>query len=259
MDNDGRSRGWVQVIRGPKPPSQPWPQVQGSRQFGAGNRPNQTKMESQNVGRGRWGNKSPVVQDKISSLEAALSGLGPEEIVAKEPLQEALRRAKEVSQPVRGDPDSRKAEAVAKVDRLQKALDALGSLQGPEVDAIKKALVKAQDVARTTRFRTDQRVQGVHGAFHQAHQVGVGGRDRIVGAESRQVGEVGSSTSSSGQRFCGWRWSPGVVIATDGFPVASRTRFFVPGVAPRRPCGADLRMSTTSHQCQIKHRMSNSG
>ena len=139
--------GWVQVIRGPKPPSQRWPQVQGSRQPGAGNRPNQTKMESQNVGRGRWGNKSPVVQDKISSLEAALSALGPEEIAAKEPLQEALRRAKEVSQPVRGDPDTRKAEAVAKVDRLQKALDALGSLEGPEVDANKKALVKAQDVA----------------------------------------------------------------------------------------------------------------
>ena len=86
---------------------------------------------------------------------------------------------------------------------------------------------------RTTRVRTHRRVQGVHGAFHQAHrqvEVGVGGRERIVGAESRQVGEVGSSTSSSGQRFCGWRWSPGVVLATDGDPVASRARFIVPGV-----------------------------
>ena len=55
-----------------------------------------------------------------SEVEAALSALGPEEI------QEALRRAKEVSQPVRPNPDIIQAEAVAKVERLQRALDALG-------------------------------------------------------------------------------------------------------------------------------------
>ena len=63
-------------------------------------------------------------------------------------IQEALRRAKEVSQPVRPNPDTIQAEAVAKVERLQRALDALGDLGGPEVDAIKKALKKAQEVAR---------------------------------------------------------------------------------------------------------------
>ena len=40
------------------------------------------------------------------------------------------------------------AEAHAKVERLQKALDALGNLGGPEVDAIKRSLKKAQEIAR---------------------------------------------------------------------------------------------------------------
>ena len=46
------------------------------------------------------------------------------------------------------NPDAIKAEAVAEVQRLQKALDALGGLGGPEVDAIKRVLKKAQEVAR---------------------------------------------------------------------------------------------------------------
>ena len=40
------------------------------------------------------------------------------------------------------------AEAHAKVERLQKAFDALGNLGGPEVDAIKRSLKKAQEAAR---------------------------------------------------------------------------------------------------------------
>ena len=220
--------GWVQVIRGPKPPSQRWPQVQGSRQPGAGNRPNQTKMESQNVGRGRWGNKSPVVKDKISRLEAALSALVPEEIATKEPLQEAFRRAKEINQPVRGDPDTRKAEAVVKVDRHQKALDTLGSLEGPEVDAIKKALVKAQDVVRERPVselikewkelmkRSTRRIAKLKSELEAETGLLEQSRARLARLES--------STSSSGQRFCGWRWSPGVVFATDGESSCKKNR-----------------------------------
>ena len=49
---------------------------------------------------------------------------------------------------MRVNPDIVKAEAVAKVERLQKALDAVGGLGGPELDAIKRALKKAQEVAR---------------------------------------------------------------------------------------------------------------
>ena len=103
------SDGWVKVLRGRRPPSEQWPPAK----------------------------KSP----------AALSALGPEENAAKVQIQEALRRAKEVSQPVRPNPDTIQAEAVAKVERLQRALDAMGDLGGPEVDAIKRALKKAQEVA----------------------------------------------------------------------------------------------------------------
>ena len=87
--------------------------------------------------------------DKVKSLEVALGTLGPEDNCAKEQIQEVLRRAKEGRQAVRVNPEIVKAEAVAKVERLQKALDALGGLGGgPEVDVIKRALRKAQEVAR---------------------------------------------------------------------------------------------------------------
>ena len=43
---------------------------------------------------------------------------------------------------MRVNPDIVKAEAVAKVERLQKALDALGDLGGPEVDARERPIVE---------------------------------------------------------------------------------------------------------------------
>ena len=106
------------------------------------------KVETEKHSRGRWRQSPQVGQEKVKSLEAALGVLGPEDIGAKEQIQEALRRAKEGRQAVRVKPDIVKAEAVAKVERLQKALNALGGLGGPEVDAIKRALKKAQEVAR---------------------------------------------------------------------------------------------------------------
>ena len=125
------SDGWVKVLRGRRPLSEQWPLAKKIP----------TKMEPENH-RGRRRHKPQGTQDKVKSLEAALSVLGPEENAAKEQIQEALRRAKEVSQPVRPNPDTIQAEAVAKVARLQRALDALDDL-GPEVDATKKALKKA--------------------------------------------------------------------------------------------------------------------
>ena len=66
-------------------------------------------------------------------------------------LQAALRRAKEVTQkPVQRSsttPDARAAEARVKVAKLEKALEALEGTDGVEVDAIKKALVKAKVAA----------------------------------------------------------------------------------------------------------------
>ena len=46
------------------------------------------------------------------------------------------------------DPDTKKAEACAKAERLQKTLDALGTLGGREIEAIKKSLKKAQEAAQ---------------------------------------------------------------------------------------------------------------
>ena len=87
-------------------------------------------------------------------------------------------------------------------------------IEGPEVDAIKKALVKAQDVAREQPV-----LEGVYGAFHQAHrqfEVSVGGRDRIIGAESRQVGEVGVQQAASVRRFAARSFAVSLPQSTPG-------------------------------------------
>ena len=92
--------GWLQVIRGPRPPAAKWPQAQRMLSAAAKDKVPTTDRQG-----GRWRNRGV-------------------------------------------DPDTRKAEACAKVERLQEALDALGTLGGPEVEAIKKSLKKAQEAAR---------------------------------------------------------------------------------------------------------------
>ena len=92
--------GWLQVIRGPRPPAAKWPQAQRMSSAAAKDQVPTTDRQG-----GRWRNRGV-------------------------------------------DPDTRKAEACAKVERLHKALDALGTLGGPEVEAIKKSLKKAQEAAR---------------------------------------------------------------------------------------------------------------
>ena len=91
--------GWLQVVRGPRPPASKWPQAQRTPSAAV-----QKAPPSERQG-GRWRNRGV-------------------------------------------DPDTKMAEAHAKVERLQKALDALGNLGGPEVDAIKRSLKKAQEAAR---------------------------------------------------------------------------------------------------------------
>ena len=128
--------GWVKVLRGRRPPSEKATK-------------NSTKVEIEKHSRGRWRQKPQVAQDKTRSLQTALGVLGPEDTAAKEQIQGGLRTREGGSSAVRVNPDTVKAETVAKVERLQKALDALGGLGGPEVDAIKRAaLKKAQEVAR---------------------------------------------------------------------------------------------------------------
>ena len=77
---------------------------------------NWTKVETEKNSRGRWRPRSQVCQDKVKSLEAALGVWGPEDVGAKERIQEVLRRAMEGRQAVHVNPDIVKAEAVAKVE-----------------------------------------------------------------------------------------------------------------------------------------------
>ena len=95
---------------------------------------------------GWWRNSSRADSNKVRSLKIALNSLSPEESGARVDLQAALRRAKEVTQkPVQRSsttPDVRAAEARVKVAKLEKALEE--GTDGVEVDAIKKALVKAK-------------------------------------------------------------------------------------------------------------------
>ena len=102
-----RADGWVKVLRGRRPVSEQWPMASK----------NSTKVETEKNSRGRWRQRSQVCQDKVRrSLEAALGGLGPEDLGAMERIQEVLRRAMEGRHAVHVNPDIVKAEAVAKVE-----------------------------------------------------------------------------------------------------------------------------------------------
>ena len=107
--------GWVQVIHGPKPPSQRWPQVQGSRQLGA---------DSQNRG--------PGAQQRRTLSGGAKRGSTP-----RPPQSPAIIRERKTPEQVRSD-------ASTKVSRLQAALSSLGDGDVEEKRALELALVKAQ-------------------------------------------------------------------------------------------------------------------
>ena len=133
------SAGWVQILRGPRPPAPMWP----------------TRTKPQPVAatptQGRWkrtngGDRSPA---KVRSLEAALAALGPEDCATKNELETALKRAKEQpSLQVRTDPDTKIAAARERVSRLEKAITALGDFDGVEVENLKAALKRAQKEAQ---------------------------------------------------------------------------------------------------------------
>ena len=114
-----------------------------------------------------------------------------------------MRRAKEVSQSVRPNPDSIQVETAVKVTRLQRASGAF-DVFGPEVDAIKKALKKAsRGRTRTTRRRICQRVQGFHRAKAELQsETGLlkAGRARLSRLEAQQAASVGEPVAGSGTR-----------------------------------------------------------
>ena len=129
--------GWLQVVRGPRPPSVRWPLAE---------------RNSSVVPQGRQLPKTPTGQTKVRNLQAALDVLGTEDSKVKEELQAALQRAKEhVAKPVQSvrlSPEAAKTAARLKVDRLEKAVEALGDYDGPELAGLKQALKKARELAQ---------------------------------------------------------------------------------------------------------------
>ena len=177
-------------------------------------------------------------------------------------IQEVLRRAKEVSQPVRPNPGTIQAEAVAKVERLQRALNALGDLGGPEVEAIKKALKKAQEVARERPIaelvkeckdfieRSTGRVNKLKAELGFETGLLEEGRVRLarLNAQATPVGEpvAGRGPSSTLQQMVNQ-----LQLERDSLSQELRRSRASKG----RPwCGMDLQMSVQLHQCQITSR-----
>ena len=108
-------------------------------------------------------------QTKVRNLQATLDVLGTEDSKVKEELQAALHRAKEhVAKPVQNvrlSPEAAKTAARLKVDRLEKAVDALGDYDGPELAGLQQALKKAREFGPGIAYRRpDHTVQGVHRA-----------------------------------------------------------------------------------------------
>ena len=113
------SDGWLQVLRGPRPPAAKWPRA--SKPPSVGPATNQSHA-------------------KVRSLEAALAALGPDDSTTKAEVEAVLRRAKEGCVVTRVDPDTRVAAARERVARLERALAAMEDSEGPEVTSLRTAL-----------------------------------------------------------------------------------------------------------------------
>ena len=133
----GRNRKWVSeeavcrtMMRGPRPPSASW-SLTGKRSSSAaapskGQSP--PSLDAKKV------QATPVPKSKVSSIQAAITGLGPDpDPVVLSSLRDALQMAKESSKPSPNlptepgkSPEARVAEAQARVSRLQAAMDLLG-------------------------------------------------------------------------------------------------------------------------------------
>ena len=147
--------GWVQFIRGPRPPSQRWPKAQGNRppqgqgpdratvSFG----PQDRKLPV----RGRWRTELPQQRradsGAVAALERALTALGPEDGGAKTGLEEALRRAREKAKVAPSRAPVPEVTIEAARARLEAALGALADHTGPEVDVLTTALARARIAA----------------------------------------------------------------------------------------------------------------
>ena len=136
--------GWLQVIRGPRPKSEQWPQQSRLPAIAQSvTPPTRGKLRSgdSHVRRGE--------PNSVTALERALTVLGPEDVRAG--LEAALQRAKDKAKvatlsraPV---PEVTLEAARVRVVKLEAALAALADVSGPEVDAMRKALARARVAA----------------------------------------------------------------------------------------------------------------
>ena len=121
--------GWFQMIRGPRPPSVRWEKAPQQEQRG-----------------GRWRQpKAPVLQ-QFPQRTATTRG-APRQNGNAFPSAPGPRLKTSGLRPFQ-DPDSRVVAAKDRVSRLERALEAMGDSEGPEVDGLRAALEKAREFAK---------------------------------------------------------------------------------------------------------------
>ena len=147
------SDGWVQVLRGPRPPAAKWPMAPKQHSVASGHSKPTTAGQT---------------QTKVRSLEAALAALGPEESVAKAEVESALQRAKQGSRVTRLDPDTKVAVARERVAWLERTLAAMGDFEGPEVASLRTALKQAQKEAK--EMPVDVQIRDREAFIERAHK-----------------------------------------------------------------------------------------
>ena len=140
----------------------------------------------------------------MRNLQAALDVLGTEDSKVKEELQAALQRAKEhIAKPVQSvrlSPEAAKTAARLKVDQLEKAVEALGDYDGPELAGLKQALKKATELAQELPIdvqRSEKRVAKIEAERIAETKLLGEGRARLVRLEhafSAPVGNVADVT-----------------------------------------------------------------
>ena len=222
----------------PPPPSQQWPMA--SKNTMGGDRETQSWAVVSETSGGTRQSQEP---------RSRIGCFGSRRQLREEQIQEVHRCAKEGRQAVRVNPDIVKAEAVAKVERLQKALDALGGLGGPEVDAIKRALKKAQEVARGRPI-----AELIKEFIDRSTK-------RISKSKTERPIDTVGSTSSASWRSCCCRRGTSVDVATNGESVERGTRFVVSGAVPESRGEGEtvVRGRSTRCQCHSPHPRSLSG
>ena len=176
--------GWFQLIRGPRPPSVRWEKAPQQEQRG-----------------GRWRQpKDPVLPQQFPQRTALLEGgtASVRECTSVSP------KTKVEDIRVEAFPRSGVVAARDRVSRLERALEAMGDSEGPEVDGLRVALEKAREFAKGVLL--DKQIKDgeqflIRAKGHLAElerAVYRRGQHRRRKAETRKVESSGRSSPTSG-------------------------------------------------------------